>query len=580
MKAFGLMAGVLTGISLLTAQLPAHAAARAVHRTSQVTASPIHQTRFTRVHTPCVKNSTSTRAPLSQSRHRSAVGRHARCFASAAMHTRSRSRASVTSALRQFRPHLVGNIFGVGSFVTQRSWTISPLIVSRAHQLGTRWVREEFTASRLHSSTRGQYWWSDYDRIVNEERRAGLHILGLLDYSNTWSYGDHGTMPHQDMRRLSADFARYAYDVVRHFRGRVSDWEVWNEPNLDTFWHPSPDASDYATLLTAASRAVKRGDRHAKVVLAGTSGVDLSFIREVTRHTHSFDIVAVHPYRGLPESSFLKQVRALRGLHKPIWFSEIGWAAGKGCDSCYGEAEQARYLVRFYALAAAAGIQRVFWYDLRDDPHSPSDPEAHFGLLRRDLSGKPSFAAYAYLARLLDGSKYTGADWLGQHGLYTLRFQRGSTHIAVLWNASDRTRQLTLKWHFPEADFVTSAGDVLAQLTPNAGHVTVTAPQGGEPFYLIDRVPDYHVPVLDALLHFAPPPPPATPRPSPTTIRTRVALAPTTTRAAWVAGKKRAASTPRSVATRGSEHGVRLPTPHPTLTASPAMPGPTLPPHP
>lgn len=435
---------------------------------------------------------------------RSAAMRTAACVPSSALDVHRSHVHRPTNVLKQFKPHSVGDIFGVGSFVTQRSWTISSLMVRRASQLGMKWVREEFTASRLHAGTSGRYSWADYDRIVNQERRAKLQVLGLLDYSNTWSYHDHGTMPHRDMRRLIADFARYVHDVVRHFRGRVSYWEIWNEPNVGAFWHPTPDPSDYASLLTAAGSAVKHADRRAKIVLAGTSGIDLAFIRAVAAHTHSFDVIAVHPYRRFPEPSFLMQVRALRGLHKPIWFSEIGWPAGDGCERCYGEVEQARYLVRFYALAAAAGIQRVFWYDLRDDPHRASDPEAHFGLLRRDLSGKPAFVAYAYLSRLLDGSRYGGADWLGQHGLYTLRFRRRHTDISVVWNASDQTRQLRLKWSHPEADFINSAGVILAQLTPVAGHVTVIAPQGGEPFYLVEGMPAYRVPAHGALLHFAP----------------------------------------------------------------------------
>jgi hypothetical protein len=500
------------------------------------------------------------------------------CIASSKLRSRQ-SRAKHGSALvDQFAPHFVGDIFGVGSFVTQRSSDISPLLVGRARELGTKWVREEFTASRLHADTTGRYWWTDYDRIVNQERKAGLQILGLLDYSNTWSLADHGTMPHGDMRRLTADFARYVYAVVRHFRGRVRYWEIWNEPNVDTFWHPSPDPTDYAALLNAAGSAVKRADPRARIVLAGTSGVDLGFIRAVAAHTRRFDIVAVHPYRNLPEPSFLKQVKALRGLNKPIWFSEIGWPAGAGCGSCYGEVEQARYLVRFYALAAAAGIQRVFWYDLRDDPHTASNPEAHFGLLRRDLSAKPAFIAYAYLSRLLNGSRYVGADWLGQHGLYTVRFRRDTTNIAVLWNASNTTRKLTLKWNYPDANLINAGGDILAELTPSAGHVSVIAPQGGEPFYLVDRLPSYHVPALGALLHFAPPAPPPTMRHTARAARTR--RMPAAGKAAWVSPTRHGTRDNHASAAPHREHSVPMPKPHATVIVGPSNPVLTPPPAP
>jgi hypothetical protein len=574
------LGGLLLAWACLTVPLPTYAAEHPRAGTSGRATAPTYHSSKQQTGERCSSAGTSaTKTSRKGSAKRpTSVRKGAHCV------TRSRLRAHVSrtthssSMLYQFGPHSVGHIFGVGSFLTQRSWTISPLIVGRARELGTQWVREEFTASRLHADTTGKYRWADYDRIVNQERKGGLQILGLLDYSNTWTFHDHGTMPHRDIRQLASDFARYTYDVVRHFRGRIRYWEIWNEPNVDAFWHPTPDADDYATLLDAAGSAVKRADRHSQVVLAGTSGIDLSFIRAVVARTHRFDVLAVHPYRNLPEQSFLKQVKALRSLHKPIWFSEIGWPAGAGCASCAGEVEQARYLVRFYTLAAAAGIQRVFWYDLRDDPHAASNPEAHFGLLRRDLSGKPAFVAYAYLSRLLNGSRYVGADWLGRHGLYTVRFQRGSLHVAVLWNTSNTNRKLTVNWKYHNANFVTAGGDVLAELTPSGGHVSVIAPQGGEPFYLVDRLPDYRVPELGALLHAAPPKPRTTPRP--TARATRSHSTSDVGKVAWRSPSRHKVALKSTATPAGAEHRVSPPMPRATLTVSPSFPVSTPPPAP
>ena len=141
-------------------------------------------------------------------------------------------------------PHPVGDIFGAGSFVVQRSPTIAPLVIQRTAMLGAGWVREEFTASRLHNSTDAAYRFAWYDRVINRERRAGLRVLGLLDYSNTWKFGNHALVPHGSVSDVSADFARYAYAVVRHFRGRIQYWQVWNEPDLTRFWRPWPNTDD------------------------------------------------------------------------------------------------------------------------------------------------------------------------------------------------------------------------------------------------------------------------------------------------------------------------------------------------
>ena len=282
-------------------------------------------------------------------------------------------------------PHAVGNPFGVGTFVAQRGHPEEGRLIRRTRALGIDWVREEITASAVHGSVDGRYHWGAYDRVINAEIAAGIHVLGLLDYSNSWGYASHAVMPPADMAGTSADFAAFAAAAARHFRGRIRYWQVWNEPDLSVYWQPKPSAGDYAVLLSAAYRAIKAVSPSDRVVLAGTSGVDLSFIRAVARRTSDFDVLAVHPYREQPETDLLRQVRALRSFHRPIWFTEIGWPGGNACLVCSTESEQAADLVRLYSLAIAAGVQRVFWYDLRDDARGVSPTETHYELLFRNL---------------------------------------------------------------------------------------------------------------------------------------------------------------------------------------------------
>jgi hypothetical protein len=429
--------------------------------------------------------------------------------------------AAARTPLGELRPHRVGDIFGVGAYVTQRSADVAGPTISRAVDLDAGWVREELTATRLHSSTHGRYHWRSFDRVVDAERRDGLHVLGLLDYSNTWGYPNHGYMPHAGISRLAADFASYVYAVARHYRGRIRAWQIWNEPDRAVFWKPAPNPSDYARLLDAAYRAVKRADPRDNVVMAGTTDVDLPFVRAVVRAGGRFDVVAVHPYRNLPETSLLATVGALRSLHRPIWFSEIGWAAGVGCWECTDELDQAAYLVRFYALAAAADVQRVFWYDLRDDPNSIVSPEAHFGLVRRDLSAKPSYLAYAALARVLRGARFVRADALGARGLYALRFATARGAVEVAWNTGGAAAGVKFAWRGPAFE-VDDLGAVTA-VRRASGRMVVVPPIGGAPVLVTARSPQIRLPRLGPLLHLTPVPtatPPvtatATSRPRPT----------------------------------------------------------------
>jgi len=476
-------------------------------------------------------------------------------------------------------------MFGVGAFVTQRNSAVARLLTGRLRLLGLQWVREEFTASRLHAGTHARYYWGPYDRIVDQERRAGLHVFGLLDYSNTWGYPDHGTMPHADIARLSRDFAAFAYAVARHFRGRVSYWQVWNEPDLQTFWHPTPDPDDYAALLSAAYRAIKRADRHAHVVLAGTSRIDLVFLRRVASRTQSFDVVSVHPYRNVPEPQLLSEIQALRALGKPLWFSEIGWAAG-GCDLCTGEDTQASYLVRIYALAAAAGVQRVFWYDLRDDNNLASSPESHFGLLRSDLSAKPAFVAYEFLTRVMHRAFFRAAHTVDRSGVYALRFDTDHGPIEVLWNAGWSPQTVSIPWTGATAVIVQMDGTVIGEADVRYHHAIWLLPADGKPVYLVVRSPTPRLLAPGPLLHPPPPPPPR--RPPPTRKsgrpprRARVPIArrrAPPNRGAWAAPStiSRPGGRPRR-SKRPSEG--RLPTPTPTATSNEFAPLPTATPSP
>ena len=49
----------------------------------------------------------------------------------------------------------------------------------------------------------------------------------------------------------------------------VTDWQLWNEPNLQGFWRPKLSAKSYVGLLRVFSRAMRSGDPDAHVLLAG-----------------------------------------------------------------------------------------------------------------------------------------------------------------------------------------------------------------------------------------------------------------------------------------------------------------------
>ena len=88
---------------------------------------------------------------------------------------------------------------------------------------------------------------------------------------------------------------------------------------------------------------------------------------------HWVDVVSLHLYplpKERPEHSMTLLAAArtmldLRGVHKPIWNTEINYGlqtGGGGTPAQISTGRQAAYVVRTYMLNAASGVKKVFWY--------------------------------------------------------------------------------------------------------------------------------------------------------------------------------------------------------------------------
>jgi len=240
-----------------------------------------------------------------------------------------------------------------------------------------------------------------------------MDVLGTLLWTPAWANGGRGqTVP----PRQAADFARFARWTARHFRGRVTAWEVWNEPNDKSFWRGS--ARRYVHLLRTAYPAIKAGDRNALVVFGGLVHNDDRFLARAyaAGARGTFDVMATHSYQGdaPPETPdggndwwLLTHVPAIHELMtrhgdggKPIWFTELGWSVhGNQLGMPFWQRgvtaeEQAAYLTRALELVELRYpyVERVYWYK---DAARPGEDELQsgYGLLNVDLSPRPAYTA-------------------------------------------------------------------------------------------------------------------------------------------------------------------------------------------
>ena len=129
------------------------------------------------------------------------------------------------------------------------------------------------------------------------------------------------------------------------------------------------------------------------------------------------DAWSIHPYRyprSAEESDLAGEVRGIAacvaqaGASQKVWITEIGWPTHRtstGTDEHF----QACHAVRSVAILQSTGIvEKVFWYDFKDDGLNRDDNESNFGVVRHHVyncAPKPAAVALAVFLRLTHGDR-------------------------------------------------------------------------------------------------------------------------------------------------------------------------------
>ncbi len=286
--------------------------------------------------------------------------------------------------------------------------------------LGVGWVREDFHWHRLQPRP-GMWDWTFTDAAMRALLSRNISVLGVLGPSVGWAT-PYPSDTANDVSYYAPDpdaYVEYVRGVVTRYKRYVKYWEIWNEPDHAIFWRPAPDPAAYTSMMIRAAAAIKEVDPEAKVLIGGVNPFDTTFLRTVAEQGGwgSFDILAIHPYVDpySPEDGNLVAaadgVRALaeRYGRKPIWVTEMGWSSGPGDRDAQGltdEQFQASYLARAMLALWQAGVERIFWYTLKDDPGNPYGL-VRVGASRTDYTSlKPAYYALRTLNAQIAGATF------------------------------------------------------------------------------------------------------------------------------------------------------------------------------
>ena len=251
-------------------------------------------------------------------------------------------------------------VFGIGpvwgDWVGKDPATFDPAMMDKIAEAGGTCMRSGFDWCNMEPSP-GTYVWTEYDRRVDMALSRGLEWVGLICTSPGWANAVGSNDIYPPLEEHKDEYAAFVTALAQHYRGRVTRYEFWNEPDMDFGWKPAANVVEYTKWLKRTYTALKAGDPDAVLAVGGLLGRDMWFLDGIYSNGGKdyFDAVAVHPYstdyQGEPwiDTKMIADVRAVMAAGddeaKPLWLTEYGWGVGS-----VPESTRASYVTQSLAL--------------------------------------------------------------------------------------------------------------------------------------------------------------------------------------------------------------------------------------
>ena len=263
--------------------------------------------------------------------------------------------------------------------------TVSPEFFGmHIHHAGdtTPWPEVPFSEWRLWDAyvawpslepQKGRWHFETLDKYVALAERHNVGILLPLGLTPQWAsarpqekstYQPGNAAEPRDID----DWRNYVKTVASRYKGRIREYEIWNEPNSKSFW--SGDIEQMIDLTREAAKIIHGIDPGAKIVSpAATTMNGVPWLVEfLSKGGGQFvDVIGFHLYvtPQAPETMILLIREVKRAMNeygaagKPLWDTETGWSGPKPFPS---PQLAASYLMRAELLAWANGVERMYWY--------------------------------------------------------------------------------------------------------------------------------------------------------------------------------------------------------------------------
>ena len=190
----------------------------------------------------------------------------------------------------------------------------------RVADIGVKWIRLQSGWQRTERE-KGVYNFAWLDDIVDNLLSRGLKPWMCLAYGNDLYteaakkvYGAAGCPPIHTAEEKEA-WSRYVTELTKHYKGKITHYEVWNEPDGIWCWKHGVNAEEYGNFVIDTAKAIRSGDSEAKVIGGVTSGNCLAYMNNMfkTGVGDYIDYFSYHMYTQ-NERDVFSRVFTVRGI--------------------------------------------------------------------------------------------------------------------------------------------------------------------------------------------------------------------------------------------------------------------------
>jgi hypothetical protein len=286
--------------------------------------------------------------------------------------------------------------------------------------LGVKWIRIQSGWAKTEKK-RGLYSFGWLDEIVNQLISHKLRPWMCLCYGNglytpeaAEYVGAVGFPPLSDIATVG--WIAYIKATVAHYKGRIFDYEIWNEPD-GTCWRHGANAKEYGEFACRTAEAIRSIDPEARIFVGSVYTHDLKYIDDfLSTGLYKYaDALTIHEYT-YDERYMLHRVsatRALLDMYNPDIKIIQGESGSQSKSGGFGalnwievnERQQAKQLLRHTVADLLCGVEFSSYFSCVDMVECVTGGRiggddlsnwGYFGLIRHKPDEADSSRRYTY----------------------------------------------------------------------------------------------------------------------------------------------------------------------------------------